>query len=660
MEHASLSEVSGKIPGIRGEVTVIHAKELEHYRNYPIKAVAPMMDKDAISGTKQGYRLFTDRYNKSVTERNQWVQDYNQKVEKALLGQPNTEAFRLVERNFAKKHNSLFTRDYNQKVLDENGEKPFPMIKMRRYQPLRDEHERSFELILEGMRRQLKKFREMWKESGKPTTIPKVDINSSNMVWMTHIDGQPMTRKRRQTFLRHKKRMEEAGVLMDKASRGNLRGVHYFISPEILVISDAFDGKTIMAENQLLNSRRIPKCTDNNTLTRAIIKDNVKAVDKPTADITKKSGHPSDDPQSEGTGFLPVSLPAEDFTRAPSGSKEKISGAAAENPEARPPGTNGPLHGTASPKNGIDQAPPGSDRAAGTPKNRDVGQAAGTPKGNLPPENIPKNAGVGQKNVKNTGVPDEKLSRTVQNSQELLHGLEERWPLAYKLGNRNYVDSRPIPPERLVLELDTGTLTKEEFIDVLVQDLFKQFSRLYHHAHPNWFPYHSLWNDKLIEWKHSRFFLHPNGHWLGKKTVYRNYRQLLYCLNNGNHGVVRRVQRGNFTLSPTGMAKYLDPVDNSKGNFMYWYGLVAEKSPGIDGHIKKVREAMERRGHDVARYLKDVERLKNYYLKWVRHQDLGKLHRQISENLCREVARDSAVHIKRFINEKRNYRKRVA
>ncbi|MFC4219041.1 hypothetical protein [Flagellimonas marina] len=653
-------KVIEKVAGVNNAVTVIKSAEWQQYNHYPLKAVWPVLDKPALSLCRQRYRAYEEHYNQRVDEANHFIGKYNNSVSAEIEKSEAPKAYWLASQNFLEANSAMDVWRYNNLARHENEKKGMKVYQLRKVQPLKNEHRLFFDLVLRKYATDLLKMLPVFRKKGKsePVTIPKVDINSCHLQNLTHVGGSRMTNQSRATLRRHKKRLEEAGVLQDRSSRGHKRGVNYFVNPEIMAISDDFSKKTMVSDNQPLKMLNSTKCTDIYTLTRAITQNNLNAVDKSTSDITKKSVGESENPD-DSAGFLPVMRPpSEDFTRAPMGRKQKKSAGgekfpAAKKNGARSPGEN-PENGTASRKAGVDRPSPQSGMAAGTTEKGGASMNA-TAADNLRNTgvagNIPLHRGV-QENPGQGTTPAKGDGTTIsaRNSDELRESLLPSWDFSVKLADGKCSEADITPLNKLVLESNSGNLDHFEYVDLILQNLFVYFARLYRFK-TGYRLYHKLVFKLYEDWAKSYFFYNRNGHSLDKSTILERYRKLVFTMTSKRHGAQQRIDRGMF--DPPHIEVYLNPHAATPGTLLHHYKKIEKKAPTLDHEIAQFGKGLRKIAERSKVYSLHKHRLFRKFSQHAKgHIDDMQLFQYANDNLPSELKRDFDLHWTVFINNK--------
>jgi len=135
---------------------------------------------------------------------------------------------------------------------------------------------------------------------------------------------------------------------------------------------------------------------------------------------------------------------------------------------------------------------------------------------------------------KNDAAPEKKHAGAEKNhtsgqkntlSQLLREKLEEKTDFAAQLAAHQYDDYTPIRREILEKEAYSGSLSREEFRELLFQDFFKTAAKLY----KNKTPYKASWLKAYNTWMLEKF-INPSGHSLNKQNIVTKMPALRYGL----------------------------------------------------------------------------------------------------------------------------------
>lgn len=249
---------------------------ISNYR--PTHIECPYFLSEDKSETMQRYRIFVNDYNVKVKLLNKQVKEYNKRVQVFIVENKLQEQAATIESNFKKQktegivNNMLSTADYNALVETKNTD--MLLLAKKRYKPVKNPQEGTFEVILWLYSRQLIKLRKQLQllSDGVTVAFPKAQTNSYEIANFTK-DGVPRVLYRRETIRNHIHRLREAGVFVEYQSRGREKPVNYFINEAIFVFRD--NTKTSI-ENQHVSDFKKRKSlllsVDTRTFTKEIIK----------------------------------------------------------------------------------------------------------------------------------------------------------------------------------------------------------------------------------------------------------------------------------------------------------------------------------------------------------------------------------------------------
>lgn len=638
-----LASTIGDVPGMPTGFVAVHNKEGDGGDGHPLRAVYPVLRKRSKSFTIAAYQIYVKRYNQFVSLYNRDVKKQNQMADSHFESHKGEEreklAFRIM--GFCGQNAHLNGWEFNEKARLYNEMVGGEAIKLRKMQTIKQSTEKVFQTMLWEYSNQLQKQSRNKKALGHTyeRSVYKMDVNSLHLERAKTEFGLQMLDFCQDTILNHKKRLTEAGILLKGQFRGHERGTLHHINPQILAIEDDFDGKIRVAENQLLTSERPEVFRDTDILTCSITQSNLmESVDKsPLSKIRKKiamerakSGMPMLD-------FLSDRLPSEDFTRSPSGKEQKKS---IDREKISPAGRKKRAAGTTSQ---IKEVPAGishgNDVAGNDTKNRDT-RAKNQVTGTDVPEASTDRGSHGP------GTKDAGCSPSQLNTLGLREMVEPAWDFCVNLGNRSYGRTLPIPMERLVMEMDSGTMDHLEFNELLLQDLFKHFAMAYS-GDPSYYPWHKVWKNLYDTWLQSYFFMHRNGHHLSKRTVLERYQKLLYTMNSKRYGVLERIRKKKF--DPPQALVYLNPYSATKGTLLHHYKFLEGRSPKLDSEIRKVRAELRKNGKLSNAYTKGLEKLRRYFRAYQKHGDTQKLFDQVKYNLPKQIQDDFHKHWESFV-----------
>lgn len=261
-----------------------------------VKAYVPELNNHAINMTMDNYRQFVDEYNtKTIASLNSYIIKYNSKqIDEAFLTDvqkhyrssfyrkfgriktffcPNTG----VEKQLFIRSTTLTTEEYNKEVHNFNEIVKGVVIPKEPFQKIKANSEAVFRQMLCVYAQQLEKRNQIFKYVPADEQIP---------VRMVEVCSTKVSKKKRKgikaldvcsrTIINHRKRFQEAKLLVDYKFIGAHSGTLFHINPKILVIFDRKTGQYRNAENQSLMKSECKKVTDNNMNITRTLKDNNK------------------------------------------------------------------------------------------------------------------------------------------------------------------------------------------------------------------------------------------------------------------------------------------------------------------------------------------------------------------------------------------------
>lgn len=153
-------------------------------------------------------------------------------------------------------------------------------------------------------------------------------------------------------------------------------------------------------------------------------------------------------------------------------------------------------------------------------KNRENGKTDFQEKGTAPAPPAPDGSFVFYKNIPKQGAdstgPAAPENVKVSPSDKLLAQIQHPQELANRLADGEFVNYSPIDIRILQREAYDGTLTKDQFAELLIQDFFKSSARLWRASSP----YPGSWKKAINAWMENRFWMrNQSGEWLYHKQL---------------------------------------------------------------------------------------------------------------------------------------------
>lgn len=370
-----------------------------------IWAVYPTITQEAFAMTMDNYRIFISSYNFKTEAENQLIEKYNATVDDYKTENPNfTPIQKTAFGFFIKSKNALPDREYNDEVEKFNNEYGL-IFKKRKIQTVKYGSEQVFQNFLHLYNTQLLKRNQQQMLLHLPTLrkLQRLKISSQMVVGLKRNDVKSIDVCKK-TIRSHRKRLEEAGVLVEYHFSGGNRAVKMHINSDILVVLDMKTSKIVTAENQRVTPESAKVLPDSNENTRTLInKDQIKEnVENNSLDKE-----------------FPTVTPF-DFVFYENTTSNK------QNPTGPPPKKYVKF---------LENAPPAP---------------------NIEP------------------TQSEKLTNLIIDTQEL----------AVKLSEKEFLGYTPIPLRDLEQEAYHGTMTNDEFRELVIQDFFKSSSKIWRDTSP--------------------------------------------------------------------------------------------------------------------------------------------------------------------------------
>ena len=391
------------------------------------------------------------------------------------------------------------------------------------------------------------------------------------------------------TILNHKARLIEAGVLINNQFRGSERGTLHHINPQILVVFDDLDEKLKYTENQLLKIFK-PELFRETVLPTC-------SINKP---IVKRNVR---------------NLTSPIITEA---SREVA------------PDT---LVSAKEPSESLEATEPLAESFTRSPIGKYEKEKLGS-----------------AENFNKKEVPPTKAS---ENSDYLSEILITPNILAQELARKEHEKAKPLPLNRLNYEATNGTMPKDEFRELLLQDIFKQVSKIYK-KHPHFdYLFAGVWYSSLKGWLLSKILKNSNGHLLNKTKCLYQYRCLLFAINNTALGAVGVARRTNFVAPHPKV--YLNPELKTPGSFGYHFANLKKNSlakMNAEAKIKINTSTVVAESKEYTNNLIKINRkLAQYYNGKI---DFSILLSYVRNNMPKEIQVDFHKHLANFKNNKHN------
>lgn len=237
----------------------------------PVKAIQPLLTKEAKAKTMDNYRFFIMNYNNCILEKNEEIEKQNASIDVSEFDEVQKEYSRL----FYLKNSRLKAAKFN-KLANEFNETHGNCIKLKKLQTVKYATELVFFQMLHLYSIQMEEITGYVMKLGvtEPLTVPQFEVNPHHITNLKResIHSIDVSNK---TIRNHKERLEESGVLYCYYFQGTKKGVKMHINSQILTVFDAKSRNLTSVENQSLSPSKGKNVPFNNDTTRAI-KNNIK------------------------------------------------------------------------------------------------------------------------------------------------------------------------------------------------------------------------------------------------------------------------------------------------------------------------------------------------------------------------------------------------
>ncbi len=226
------------------------------------------------------YRHYVQKYANSCPILNKEVLQYNAKVMAHVEQTKNHDYAKQVTDAFNEDFNKVSIQEYNHAVRLRNIELAQPLIKLKKFTPVKKSTEHVFSMILFKYAMQVTEKNNILKSCGATTTrgIQKIQINHYELA-NTVIDEVFTLPYCKRTIHNHINRLVEAGVLFDYTFKGREKPVEYHLNAQILTLFCLKKRKPFCAQNQLFTFSFEKELHNNDIDTRTYI--NKKEIIEP-------------------------------------------------------------------------------------------------------------------------------------------------------------------------------------------------------------------------------------------------------------------------------------------------------------------------------------------------------------------------------------------
>ena len=526
--------------------------------------VHPRLFKEELYETMENYRQYIPQYNKKVASANLEIQAYNKKVDAQRKKEPleRTEAHALSR--FYKMIAPLTVWERNERIADYNRSNGKLIARQEKIQTVKYHTQQVFQAILWHYSMQLKKRYNNRKKLNLHFSceIPFVQLHSG---WITNAKVNEITNLDicNKTFRRQRRRLQDAGILVEYTFEGSARPVKMRINPEILSLRELHEGKKTAAENQSVTPGGRTELPNKNASNRSFTyKEEIKA------NVEKHSRE-----RSSAKGLTSLYFSSIGNTR------EQV----AEKNDAAPK------------------------------KNH-----TGAEKNHARPE-------------KNT------LSHFLRQK------IEEKNDFADQLAAHQHDSYTPIRIEILQKEGYSGSMSREEFKELVLQDFFKTAAKLYRNATP----YKASWLKAYNHWMQEKFMTNA-GHCLSKQNIVARIPELRYGLAS----VARFLKRHeSYNLLFPGEYFDLTRTTAKEGGFKYYAGEAWRKHQVyLKAKTTNTKVAAAKR----KRRLSDLQKAEKHVKSYLKNKfDLQELFTKV-EQIGNPAVTQDLPEIIRKLNEKQS------
>lgn len=287
----------------------------------PVRAIQPLLTKEAKHQTMINYRAFRKEYNESVFIKNQVIEAANNAIRVAFSNEEFNEVQKEYSKLFYSKNHKLKAVKFNQLAEKFNSEYG-NCVELKKIQPIKSAAEPIFfqMLHLYSIQMELQTLEFIKVGVSEPSTVPQFEINPSHLTHLRREDDFTLDLNNK-TIRNYKERFEEAGILYYYYFQGHKKGVKMHINSQILTVFDAKTSKMTTSENQPLTPSKGKNVTHNNEATRAF-KTNINKRENGQAAFLDK-GTP---PAGFSFSFYRSTLPQDENSKLGGGCKNvKVS-----------------------------------------------------------------------------------------------------------------------------------------------------------------------------------------------------------------------------------------------------------------------------------------------------------------------------------------------
>lgn len=591
----TLGKLLRQFPNV--EKTFEHIKVERADDDYPLRATYPVINSEAKSATLTAYDLYVAGYNKKVRSERSKIKKHNANLQLKLEKQP-LKSYEQKQRHFESSYSHLTVWQYNEKAYNYN-KKFGAIIPLQLPQTIKQASRHFFEGFLWSYSYQLFKLKKGKIEAKvKPydRTVNPIEINTKHLENIKDASGNFIFNCHPESMLNHKNRFIEAGILIDNTFHSSKRGTQHHICPEILVVFDDFQSKFVFTDNQLFKLAQHENFRDVLHLTISINKPIVKRfVDKSTNQLRKKNEKANTLSDSQQESFSNADThDLSDQTRA-----------------------NMPL---------ATRAPRMKQKFQGGQKNT--------------PEITPKKL-VSAVNQEPSLNNENKHSAYLRSLLVLWHHFVQN------LSEKKYENEKVLHFDILKYEALNGSLSRIDFRDVLITQIFKSFSKIYKNHERMPFIFAGEWKNALNSWLESGVFMNGNEVQC-KTTALKHYQKILFAFTDAKFGAYRQAKRSGF-IAPR-PSVYLDPNLKTPGTFMHHYQSIAKNIPKVLAAEEKRKATKIQKEKANKQYTNNLKKLNYRIMQWHKSgQEFETLFKYVHNNMPEAIIKDFHKHLENFL-----------
>lgn len=241
----------------------------------PVRAIQPLLTKEAKAKTMENYRKHIVSYNERVREKNSQTELFNVSIQLAKAEEKLTPVQIEYSKIFLRKNSCKKAVIFNELATAFNTQYG-NCVELKKIQTVKFATELVFfqMLHLYSMQMEIQTLEYIKCGVTEPSTVPQFEVNSHHITNLKR-ENEFSIDVNNKTIRNHKERLEEAGVLYHYLFQGHKKGVKMHINSQILVVFDAKTSILGFAENQAVNLSKGKNVTYNNDTTRTY-KNNIK------------------------------------------------------------------------------------------------------------------------------------------------------------------------------------------------------------------------------------------------------------------------------------------------------------------------------------------------------------------------------------------------